>query len=175
MRSGSRSIPLSALVLTMLLVWFGLPPAATFAREEPPVENMRDLFTYDGLLQAIIGRVFEDGHPVIRQVPPFPVEQNYPETIAGRAMRTYVDWIAPTFLLSLAGLPVASVPAGLDPSGLPAGLQIVARPRGEEAALALAAVIQAANPTGLPDAERIAGSRVEVQPRDIRRVRGTAV
>jgi amidase len=94
-------------------------------------------------------------------VPPFPVEQNYPETIAGRAMRTYVDWIAPTFLLSLAGLPVASVPAGLDPRGLPVGLQIVARPRGEEAALALAAVIQATNPIGLPDAERIAGFRVE--------------
>ena len=64
---------------------------------------------------------------------------------------------SPTFLLSLAGLPVASVPAGLDPRGLPVGLQIVARPRGEEAALALAAVIQAANPIGLPDPERIAG------------------
>jgi amidase len=89
-------------------------------------------------------------------VPPFPVEQNYPETIAGRAMRTYVDWIAPTFLLSLAGLPVASVPAGLDQHGLPVGLQIVARPRAEEAALARAAVIQAANPIGLPDPERIA-------------------
>ena len=32
-------------------------------------------------------------------VPPFPVEQNYPETIAGRPMQTYVDWIAPTFVL----------------------------------------------------------------------------
>ena len=64
---------------------------------------------------------------------------------------------SPTFLLSLAGLPVASVPAGLDVRGLPVGLQIVARPRGEEAALALAAVIEAMNPIGLPDPERIAG------------------
>ena len=34
-------------------------------------------------------------------VPPFPVEQNYPTEVAGRPMRTYVDWFAPTFLLSL--------------------------------------------------------------------------
>jgi amidase len=40
-------------------------------------------------------------------VPPFPVEQNYPDTVAGRQMETYVDWIAPTFVLSLTGLPVA--------------------------------------------------------------------
>ena len=53
-------------------------------------------------------------------VPPFPVEQNYPDTIAGRPMKTYVDWIAPTFVWSMTGLPVASVPAGLDVRGLPA-------------------------------------------------------
>ena len=61
-------------------------------------------------------------------VPPFPVEQNYPDTIAGKPMQTYVDWIAPTFVLSLTGLPVASVPCGLDAGGMPVGLQIVSRP-----------------------------------------------
>ena len=45
-------------------------------------------------------------------VPPFPVEQNYPDTIAGRKMATYIDWIAPTFLITLCGLPAASVPCG---------------------------------------------------------------
>ncbi len=83
-------------------------------------------------------------------VPPFPVERNYPESVAGRTMETYVDWLAPTFVLSLTGLPVASVPAGLDSSGLPAGLQIVGRPQGEEAVLALAAAVQAARPIGGP-------------------------
>jgi len=83
-------------------------------------------------------------------VPPFPVEQNYPETVAGRTMQTYVDWLAPTFLLSLTGLPVGSVPAGLDPGGMPVGLQVVGRPQGEEAVLALMAVVQAANPIGVP-------------------------
>ena len=83
-------------------------------------------------------------------VRPFPVEQNYPESVAGRVMETYVDWIAPTFLLSLTGLPVASVPCGLGGEGLPIGLQIVSPPQGEEATLALAAVVQQARPIGLP-------------------------
>lgn len=83
-------------------------------------------------------------------VPPFPVEQNYPETIAGRKMETYIDWIAPTFVLSLTGLPVASVPCGLDDNGLPVGLQIVGQPLGEEAVLAFAQQVQQANPIGLP-------------------------
>ena len=83
-------------------------------------------------------------------VPPFPVEQNYPDAIAGRPMATYVDWLAPTFVLSLTGLPVASVPCGTDANGLPVGLQIVGRPRDEEGVLALAATVQAAHPLGRP-------------------------
>lgn len=83
-------------------------------------------------------------------IPPFPAEQNYPETVGGRPMKTYVDWIAPTFLLSMPGLPVACVPAGLDAAGLPVGLQIVAPPRGEGRALAVAAAIREARPMGLP-------------------------
>jgi amidase len=83
-------------------------------------------------------------------VPPFPVEQNYPDNIAGKPMATYIDWIAPTFVLSLTGLPVASVPAGLDSGGLPVGLQILGRQFGEESVLALAAEVQRQNPIGIP-------------------------
>ena len=83
-------------------------------------------------------------------VPPFPVEQNYPDSIDGKPMQSYVDWIAPTFVLSLTGLPIASVPCGLDSRGLPVGLQIVARPSGDEAALALAAQIERGHPLGVP-------------------------
>ena len=88
-------------------------------------------------------------------ISPFPVEQNYPETVAGRAMKTYVDWIAPTFVLSLTGLPVGVAPCGLDPEGLPVGLQIVGGPFGEEAVLALAGAVQRVNPIGLPPLERL--------------------
>jgi amidase len=94
-------------------------------------------------------------------VSPFPVEQNYPETVAGRKMETYVDWIAPTFVLSLTGLPVVAVPCGLDSEGLPVGLQIVGRPFGEEAVLTLAAKVQEAFPIGLPSLERLERWRPE--------------
>lgn len=90
-------------------------------------------------------------------VPPFPVEENYPKTIAGKEMKNYVDWIAPTFILSLTGLPVASAPCGLDARSLPVGMQIVGRPLGEAPVLALAKQIQDANPIGLPDLSNLMG------------------
>jgi amidase len=102
-------------------------------------ERFRSFFTeYDLLLTPTMA------------VPPFVVEENYPATVGGRQMETYVDWIAPTFVLSLTGLPVASVPAGLDAEGMPVGLQIVGPPRGEERALAAASVVQRLRPVGLP-------------------------
>jgi len=82
-------------------------------------------------------------------IPPFPVEQNYPETINGKPMKSYIDWIAPTFLLTLTGLPVACVPCGLTAQGLPVGLQIVGPSQGEEMVLALAQAIQKAYPIKL--------------------------
>jgi len=102
--------------------------------------SMRELFrSYDHLLTPTMC------------VPPFPVEQNYPETVAGKQMKTYVDWLAPTFLLSLTGLPVASVPCGLDPGRMPVGLQVVGRPGDEEGVLALAGTVQQLHPIGLPE------------------------
>jgi len=83
-------------------------------------------------------------------VPPFPVEENYPRTVAGKAMETYVDWLAPTFVLSLTGLPAASVPCGLDSGGMPVGLQILGRPFGEESVLALAQLVQDLHPLPRP-------------------------
>lgn len=87
-------------------------------------------------------------------VPPFPAGENFPATIAGREMETYIDWVAPTFVLSLTGLPVASVPCGLDPEGLPVGLQIVGPQFGEERVLAVAGALQGLAPIGLPPLSR---------------------
>jgi amidase len=97
--------------------------------------QMRKLFTeYDQLLTPCVA------------VPPFPVEQNYPGTIAGKPMHTYIDWIAPTFVLSLTGLPSASVPAGLDATGMPVGLQIAGGQFGEEGVLSIARQVQKNHP-----------------------------
>ena len=65
-------------------------------------------------------------------------------------METYVDWISPTSVLSLSGLPVASVPCGLDGNGMPVGLQVVGPPQGEERVLAVARLIQIAHRIGDP-------------------------
>ncbi|HEX2091983.1 MAG TPA: amidase family protein [Longimicrobiaceae bacterium] len=100
-------------------------------------------------LRALFGR-FDHLLTPTMAVPPFPVVENYPRTVGGREMETYVDWIAPTFVLSMTGLPVASVPCGLDRDGMPVGMQVVGRPRGEEGALAVAAVVQRVREVGLP-------------------------
>lgn len=83
-------------------------------------------------------------------VSPFPVTENYPSTVGGRTMETYVDWIAPTFLLSLTALPVASVPCGLDSLGMPCGLQIVGPAFCEEGVLAVAHCVQKVHPMDSP-------------------------
>ena len=64
-------------------------------------------------------------------VKPFPVEMNFPDSINGRKLENYIDWIAPAYLITLVSLPAASAPAGLSQDGLPVGMQIVA-PRFEE-------------------------------------------
>jgi amidase len=85
-------------------------------------------------------------------VPPFPVEQNFPDTIAGRKLATYVDWIASTFLVTLSSLPAASAPCGLTAAGLPIGLQIVGPRFSEPKILGAAKLVQRLNPIGWPPA-----------------------
>jgi amidase len=83
-------------------------------------------------------------------VKPYPVEMNFPTEVAGRRLESYIDWIAPAFLVTLVGLPAGSVPAGKTADGLPVGLQIVA-PRFEEPLiLSVAKLVQQANPIGWP-------------------------
>jgi amidase len=84
-------------------------------------------------------------------VPPFPVERNYPEAINGKPMGTYIDWVAPTFLLTLAGIPVLAVPAGLTGDRLPVGLQIAGRRSEEELVLAVGAAVERTKALTLPE------------------------
>jgi amidase len=87
----------------------------------------------------------------VAPVQPFPVEMNFPADVNGRKLESYIDWIAPTFLVTLVSLPAGSVPAGLTRDGLPVGLQIVA-PRFEEPRiLGVAKLVQQANPIGWPN------------------------
>ena len=83
-------------------------------------------------------------------VPPFPVEENYPASVGGKKMATYIDWVATTFVLSLTGLPAGSVPAGLDKNRLPCGLQVLGPAFGEERVLQAEHLVQKLRPIGWP-------------------------
>ena len=83
-------------------------------------------------------------------VEPFPADQNFPTEIDGKPMATYIDWIAPTFLFSMMGVPAGSVPAGLSESGLPVGLQIVAPRFHEGRVLGIARAVETLRPIGRP-------------------------
>ena len=63
----------------------------------------------------------------VSQVAPFPIEVEWVEHINGMPMKTYIDWMATCYAITLTGLPAISVPCGLTPGGLPVGLQIVGR------------------------------------------------
>jgi amidase len=68
-------------------------------------------------------------------IPPFPVEQRYVEEIDGEPCETYIDWFSITFALTMTACPVISLPCGFTAEGLPVGIQIVGKPRGEAALL----------------------------------------
>ena len=64
----------------------------------------------------------------VSQVPPFPVELEYPTEVAGESMTTYLDWMASCWSITVLGGPAISVPCGFTDDGLPVGLQIVGEP-----------------------------------------------
>jgi len=72
----------------------------------------------------------------------FPVEQRYPQSCAGVAFDTYVDWLAIVYAVTLLGAPAISIPAGFTKEGLPVGLQIVAPPRADGRLLAGAKLVE---------------------------------
>ncbi|HEY8613846.1 MAG TPA: amidase [Roseomonas sp.] len=74
---------------------------------------------------------------------PFPCEWRRVERLGAHDFDSYIDWIAITFTLSLTACPVISIPCGFTQEGMPVGLQILGRPRGEAALLRMAAWCEA--------------------------------
>lgn len=81
---------------------------------------------------------------------PKPVEVEWVSEVGGRRFDFYMDWLAHAFPATVAGLPAMSIPAGLSEGGLPVGLQLVGRPRGERALLSAAVRIERAVGGPLP-------------------------
>lgn len=77
---------------------------------------------------AEINRLFESYDFLVlptAQVFPFPKTSPWPDEINGRTMDTYHRWMEVVIGGSLAGIPVANVPAGFDTGGRPMGMQIM--------------------------------------------------
>jgi amidase len=76
-------------------------------------------------------------------VPPFDAGTIWIDRIGEHAFETYMDWLTITFALTLAAVPVLVIPCGVTASGLPVGLQLVARPRAEHTLLSHGAFAEA--------------------------------
>ena len=74
----------------------------------------------------------------VAQVWPFELRQRWPSHINGVAMDTYHRWMEVVIYATFAGLPCISVPVGFDARGLPMGMQLIGKPRGDFELLRLA-------------------------------------
>jgi amidase len=84
----------------------------------------------------------------VTQVEPFDVTTEYPMMVNGVAMPTYVDWMRSCWYVSFMACPAISMPAGFSASGLPVGLQIVGRHRGDWSVLQMAHAFEQATQYG---------------------------
>lgn len=102
-------------------------------------------------------------------VSPFPWAQLYLEELNGKKLRNYYHWLALTYYITLVTNPCISMPCGVDPRGMPFGLQVVGRFRGDgdllNAAQSLeeAFAVMAAFARPLPDPATLATERPELK------------
>ena len=69
---------------------------------------------------------------------PFEASEHFVTEIDGRPCKTYIDWCAITFALTLTACPIINLPFSYSQEGLPIGIQIVGQPRQEDRLLAFA-------------------------------------
>ena len=84
----------------------------------------------------------------VTQVEPFDVTTEYPTSVAGVRMPTYIDWMRSCWYVTFMACPAISVPAGFTAGELPVGLQIVGRHRGDWSVLQVAHAFEQATRHG---------------------------
>ncbi len=102
-------------------------------------------------------------------VSPFPWTQPHLKAINGVALDNYYRWLALTYVVTLVTNPALSLPCGLDHLGMPFGMQVIGRFRGDfellSAARALESVCDASPVTRRPkpDIARLQQSDVDLR------------
>jgi amidase len=76
--------------------------------------------------------------------PPYEVNQRYVTEVAGHKFESYIDWLRLVSAITLTSCPALSLPCGFTQAGLPVGLQMVGKPRGEAELLSAAAALEEA-------------------------------
>jgi amidase len=129
------------------------------ARRRTLADHVRASVAHARLLERV--RAFFERYDVlalpVSQVVPFDVELDWPRSIDGHAMATYIDWMRSCSDITLTGCPAISMPAGFTPDGLPVGVQFVGRPGGDVALLQFARAWERA--TGVGDRRPRVGGR----------------
>ncbi|MFO6418709.1 amidase [Hylemonella sp. W303a] len=92
-------------------------------------------------------KVFEDYDLVLSPttpVSPFPWSLPYAAEIDGRPQENYYRWLALTYVVTLTTHPALALPCGVDEKGMPFGLQVTGRFRGDLALLAASKAMEQA-------------------------------
>ena len=125
-----------------------LKPEVIWNIEKGLALTMADLHRAETQRAAIYGRVltFFEGYDLICTpatiVSPFPIGNRYVESCNGVKFDNYVHWLSIAYAFTIVGCPAISIPCGFTKEGLPVGLQIAARPRGDARALAGAKALE---------------------------------
>ena len=82
------------------------------------------------------------------QVGPFSVDIEWPTSVDGARMPTYIDWMRTCSDITLTGCPAMSMPAAFTADGLPVGVQFVGPPRSDVDLMRFAKAWELAVPVG---------------------------
>ncbi|MEA3153027.1 MAG: amidase [Betaproteobacteria bacterium] len=74
---------------------------------------------------------------------PFDVNQRFPEQLNGVRFEGYMGWLVLTFSVTVTACPVMAVPVGFTKAGLPVGVQVIGKPRGEAPLFQVASYLEA--------------------------------
>jgi amidase len=117
------------------------------ARRRSLVDHARVSAAHAALVDRT--RRFFDDYDVLAlpttQVLPFDVELDWPRSVDGTPMETYIDWMRSCSDITLTGCPAISMPSTFTPDGLPVGVQFVGRPDGDVDLLRFARVWERAS------------------------------